>query len=168
MQKLVIQTQYLENYGSKEDPYMKFKGGSTYVMPNCGDLNKNEIATIVAQVKPFICMDFEKSNGGCDEYIVDVDVVGLHKKVCDDWDTVTTFHLVEGNVGFMKVTNNRGEYGWMKKSILEKTETWSNDRENYKVEFLMENGDFCEGDDQLREWLRINDPEPPVVLPEAI
>ena len=51
------------------DAYMKFKGGSTYVMPNCGDLNQNQIATIVAQVKPFICMDFEKSNGGCDEYM---------------------------------------------------------------------------------------------------
>ena len=29
MQKLVIETQYLENYGDLEKRYMKFKGGST-------------------------------------------------------------------------------------------------------------------------------------------
>ena len=150
MKKLVITTQYLENYGSKENPYMKFKGGSTFVMPNCGDLNSNQIATIVAQVKPFICMDFEKSNGGCDEYIVDVAVVDLHKKVCEDWDTVTNFWLNDGQVGFMKVTDNR-EDGWMKKEILEKTESWSNDHENYKVEFLMEDGDIVDNDG-LKEW----------------
>lgn len=150
MKKLVITTQYLENYGSKENPYMKFKGGSTYVMPNCGDLNSNQIATIVAQVKPFICMDFEKSNGGCDEYIVDVAVVDLHKKVCEDWDTVTNFWLIDGQVGFMKVTDNR-EDGWMRKEILEKTESWSNDRENYKVEFLMNDGDIVDNDG-LKEW----------------
>ena len=45
MNKLVINTQYLENYGTKENPYMKFKGGNTYVMNNCGDLNENEIAS---------------------------------------------------------------------------------------------------------------------------
>jgi hypothetical protein len=152
MQKLVITTQYLENYGDKENPYMKFKGGSTYVMPNCGDLNQNQIATIVAQVKPFICMDFEKSNGGCDEYIVDVAVVSLGKKVCDDWDTVTNFWLTDGQVGFMKVTDNRGDSGWYKKEILESTESWSNDRENYKVEYLMDDGDLVQGHLGLKEW----------------
>ena len=35
MNKLVIDTQYLENYGSSENPYMKFKGGSTYVEDYC-------------------------------------------------------------------------------------------------------------------------------------
>ena len=48
MNKLVIHTQYLENYGDSKDPYMKFKGGTTYVMSNCGELNENEIATLVA------------------------------------------------------------------------------------------------------------------------
>ena len=40
MNKLVIHTQYLENYGDSKDPYMKFKGGTTYVMSNCGELNE--------------------------------------------------------------------------------------------------------------------------------
>ena len=29
MKKLVITTQYMENYGCIDNPYMKFKGGST-------------------------------------------------------------------------------------------------------------------------------------------
>ena len=48
MNKLVIKTQYLENYGTTEKPYMKFKGGNTYVMENCGSiLMITKIATIV-------------------------------------------------------------------------------------------------------------------------
>lgn len=152
MKKLVIQTQYLENYGSKENPYMKFKGGSTYAMPNCGDLDSNAIATLVAQVKPFICTDFAQSNGGMDEYITDVSVEDHSKKVCEDWESVTNFWLTDGIVGFMKVTDNRGDNGWYKKEILESTESWSNDRENYKVEYLMEDGDFVQGHLGLKQW----------------
>ena len=150
MKKLVIQTQYLENYGSRENPYMKFKGGSTYVMPNCGDMNSNAVATLVAQVKPFICTDFAQSNGGMDEYITDVSVEDHNKKVCEDWETVTNFWLTDGTVGFMKVTDNRVD-GWMKSGILEKTESWSNDRENYKAEYLMSDGDIVLEKD-LNEW----------------
>ena len=50
MKKLVIQTQYKENYAAHNEDYVhgvseaywKFKGGSTYVLPNCGsDLDLN-------------------------------------------------------------------------------------------------------------------------------
>ena len=50
MHKLIINTQYMENYGDKVNPYLKFKGGTTYVMFNVGTLNENEIATHVARV----------------------------------------------------------------------------------------------------------------------
>lgn len=33
MSKLLITTQYCENYGSPEEPYWKMKGGSDYVVP---------------------------------------------------------------------------------------------------------------------------------------
>ena len=71
MNKLVINTQYMENYGDLESPYMKFKGGNTFVMFNCGDLTENEIATITAQVRPYITTTLLESNGGCEEYIID-------------------------------------------------------------------------------------------------
>jgi len=150
MNKLVISTQYMENYGDINDPYMKFKGGNTYELPNCGDLNENEVATIVAQVRPYITTTLLESNGGCEEYIVDFKVVNHTTKTVEDWETVTEFNLIGGSVNFMKVTDNR-EDGWMRKEILEKTESWSNDRENYKVEFLMNDGDIVDNDG-LKEW----------------
>src|SRR5210317_1758670 len=113
MNKLVINTQYLENYGTPESPYMKFKGGYTYVMNNCGEIDQNQIATIVAQVKPYI----------------------------------------DGGVHFMKITDNRVD-GWMRKEILEKTETWSNDRDCYKVSYLMEDGDICDSEDEIKDWFK--------------
>lgn len=154
MNKLVIHTQYLENYGDSKDPYMKFKGGTTYVMSNCGELNENEIATLVARVKPYITTDLVKSNGGSEEYVNDVKVVPHTEQVCADWDSVTEFSFdLFGDVNFIKITDNR-EDGWMRKEILESTETWTNDRENYKKEFLMDNGDFCVGDKETGAWLK--------------
>ena len=170
MNKLVIQTQYLENYGDEKDPYMKFKGGDTYVMPNCGEPSKNELATIVAKVRPFITTTMAETHGGSEEYIISTEVVPHSQKVCEDWETVTEFNLLGGKVNFMKVTDNR-EDGWMKKSILEKTETWTGialgtKRANYKAEFLMEDGEFVLEED-LRAWFEANEPEPKVVLPEV-
>ena len=161
MNKLVINTQYLENYGTKENPYMKFKGGNTYVMDNCGDLEQNQVATIVAQVKPYITTDLIRSNGGCEEYIIDVSVIGQRLKVDGGLNAPTTFHIVDGKVNFMRITDNR-EDGWMKKEILEKTETWTHDqmgysRLNYKVSYLMEDGDICNTESELREWFEIKE-----------
>ena len=158
MNKLVIHTQYLENYGdSKKDAYMKFKGGTTYVMSNCGELNENEIATFVARVKPYITTDLVKSNGGSEEYINGVKVVPHTEQVCADWDSVTEFSFdLFGDVNFIKITDNR-EDGWMRKEILEKTETWTNNRESYKASYLMEDGDICDTEAELKEWFEIKE-----------
>ena len=157
MKKLVIQTQYLENYGDSDSPYMKFKGGNTFVMPNCGDLNQNQIATIVTQFKPMALMTFESSNGGCDEYITDVSLVSHSEKVCEDWESPIEFshHHDTNTFCFIKVTDNR-EDGYMRSEILEKTETWhgasGGSKKNYKAEFLMRDGDICEGEEDLKNW----------------
>ena len=172
MNKLVIETQYMENYGNMENAYMKFKGGSTYVMFNCGDLTENEIATIVARIRPYITTNLIESNGGSEEYILSQGVMDHKDAHCADYETAIQFSFgPSGQVNFLKVTDNR-EDGWMKKSILEKTETWTGDmsttkRSNYKCEYLMENGDFVLEKD-MKEWFDKNDPEPEVVLPEAV
>lgn len=162
MNKLVIQTQYLENYGSTEEPYMKFKGGSTYVLPNCGDISSNQVATLTAQVKPHITCDLYTTNGGSEEYITSVTVEKQSAKVCEDWESVTEFSLMNpGKISFMKVTDNR-EDGWMRSEILEKVETWVGDlssksgRSEYKAEFLMSDGDFVVGNEELNEWFEDN------------
>ena len=173
MNKLVITTQYMENYGCAKDPYMKFKGGNTYELPNCGDLNENEIATIVAQVRPYITTTLIESNGGCEEYIVDTKVVSHTTKTVEDWETITEFCFDQftGDVNFMKVTDNR-EDGWMKKEILERTETWTGDmsdtkRANYKSEYLMEDGDIV-NQKELGEWFEINAPVESEITREII
>lgn len=173
MNKLVINTQYLENYGTKENPYMKFKGGNTYELPNCGDLNENEIATIVAQVRPYITTTLIESNGGCEEYIIDFKVVSHSTKTVEDWETITEFCFDQftGDVNFMKVTDNR-EDGWMKKEILERTETWTGDmsdtkRANYKDEYLMEDGDIV-SQKELGEWIELNAPVESEITREII
>ena len=161
MNKLVITTQYLENYGDMDNPYMKFKGGNTFELPNCGDLNENEVATIVAQVRPYITTTLIESNGGCEEYIIDTKVVSHSTKTVEDWETVTEFNLIGGSVNFMKVTDNR-EDGWMKKEILERIETWTGDmsdtkRASYKDEYLMKDGDFV-SQKELGKWFELNAP----------
>ena len=173
MNKLVITTQYMENYGCAKDPYMKFKGGNTYELPNCGDLNENEIATIVAQVRPYITTTLIESNGGCEEYIIDFKVVSHSTKTVEDWETITEFCFDQftGDVNFMKVTDNR-EDGWMKKEILERTETWTGDmsdtkRANYKSEYLMEDGDIV-NQKELGEWFEINAPVESEITREII
>jgi hypothetical protein len=173
MNKLVITTQYMENYGDQESPYMKFKGGNTYELPNCGDLNENEIATIVAQVRPYITTTLIESNGGCEEYIIDFKVVSHSTKTVEDWETITEFCFDQftGDVNFMKVTDNR-EDGWMKKEILERTETWTGDmsdtkRANYKDEYLMEDGDIV-SQKELGEWIELNAPVESEITREII
>ena len=161
MNKLIIQTQYLENYGSSEEPYMKFKGGSTYVLPNCGDMDSNEIATAVARVKPYITTDLVKSNGGSEEYIVGAHVGDIDEKVCEDWEAITEFTFMGGDdeITFMKVTDNT-DMGYMRKEILEKIETWNGcsesvtQRKNYTASFRMEDGSLLNGK-QLQEFLEL-------------
>lgn len=161
MKKLVIQTQYMENYDDRANPYMKFKGGNTYVYKTSNELGENEIATIVAQFRPSL-MDMESSNGGCEEYILSSKVVPLSEKVCEDWESEIEFSFDNSTlyptINFIKVVDNR-EDGWMKKEILEQTETWSfvpgqgnGSRAYYKAEFLMEDGDSVIGDEGLKEW----------------
>ena len=78
----------------------------------------------------------------------------------EDWDTVTELHYLRGEWTAMKVTDNRDDAMWMRREILEKTESWTcgpyQERKDYKVEFLMEDGDICEGNAELTEWFELN------------
>ena len=161
MKKLVITTQYMENYGDRSDVYMKFKGGNTYVFKTSDELDENQIATIVAQFRPSLS-DLESTNGGCEEYILSTKVVPLSEKVCEDWESEIEFSFDNSTlyptINFIKVIDNR-EDGWMRKEILEKTETWSfvpgqgnGSRAYYKAEFLMEDGESVIDDEGLKEW----------------
>lgn len=63
---LVIRTQYLENYGSAEQPYWKNKGGYEYKVTNA-NVSKNLGSEVVAKVQSLIV----EKNDFQEEYIVD-------------------------------------------------------------------------------------------------
>ena len=167
MQKLVIHTQYKENYGAHDwdgkgecPQYWKFKGGTTYVVPNFKDFNNVE--SVIKSLEALITY----SNDGSKEYILEWSIVPHSQKVCEDWESPTNLWLNPvGKWEAIKVTDNR-EDGWMRKEILEKTETWTllpeGDRANYKAEFLMEDGEYAINDEGLRDWIGNRDE---IVLP---
>ena len=174
MQKLVIQTQYKENYaypdwdGKGECPDgWKFKGGCTYVINSFKDFDN--VTKVMDKLNELITVD----NDGFKEYILYWEIVPQSKKVCEDWETVTQLWLNPvGKWEALKITDNRpdedGYGGYMRKEILEKTESWvmapNNERLQYKAEYLMEDGDYALGDEGLKEWIGTRDE---VILPEV-
>ena len=162
MNKLVIDTQYKENYaypewdGKGEVPDgWKFKGGATYVIPRFKDFNN--AGNIVTSLEKLICY----SNPASEEYILTWNIVEQAEKVCESWETPTNLWLNStGQWEAIKITDNRpdedGYGGYMRSEILEKTETWTllpnGERTNFKVEYLMQDGDEVIGDKGLKEW----------------
>lgn len=76
MSKLVISTQYCENYGTASDPYWKMKGGSEYVVEGL-DFDADyewadaRIDRILDQVRDRV----EISNEMCFEYVIGTEIV---------------------------------------------------------------------------------------------
>lgn len=68
--KLLITTQYRENYGTESDPYWKFKGGNDYVIKNVDPL-KTAPGLLVERVRG----DIEYSGAMSEEYILDWELV---------------------------------------------------------------------------------------------
>lgn len=162
MQKLVIQTQYRENYGAHDwdgkgecPQYWKFKGGSTYVVNNFSN-NFMDCQDVVAKLTKLIAYKNEAS----EEYILDWEIVDQSKKVCEDWESPIEISQIGDSFVAIRIQNNRGEYGWMRSEILEKTESWTmlpnSEREDYSATFLMEDGDILDYDG-LEEWFKINE-----------
>jgi hypothetical protein len=68
--KILITTQYRENYGTAEEPYWKFKGGEDYFILNVDPL-KTAPGVLVEQVRGQI----EYSGEMSEEYILDWELV---------------------------------------------------------------------------------------------
>ena len=162
--KIVINTQYRENYAAHDEgyehgvdtPHWKFKGGSTYVVPFFKDFNN--ATNVIKELDGLITY----GNPGSEEYIIDWEIVEDNAKVCESWETVTKIFIddpkpgvVNPHVTALKVSNNRGEYGWMRKEILEHVEAWTmlpeSERSDYKGTYLMNDGDIVTHS-ELKEW----------------
>ena len=129
--KLVIQTQYRENYAAHNEdyvhgvsePYWKFKGGSTYIV--------DYVSIEQAQSEGYydeLYSKIEFSNEACEEYVISAEVI-------DDIDFDITNHIEKWETPIMlrnfsqtrfhatKTTMN-GEYGYMKSDIAKTVRTW--------------------------------------------
>jgi len=82
--KLVIHTQFKENYGAHtwdgegECPqYWKFKGGDTYVVEGATD------KALLPQLRELL----EYKDDGSEEYILDADIMEDDAVCCEEWET---------------------------------------------------------------------------------
>ena len=102
----------------------------------------------------------EDTNGGCEAYVSSHEYVSHGTKVCESWETPVELYNDKGVWKAMKITDNGvdedGYAGYMKSEIIQLTETWTcdnaNNRKDYKAEYLMEDGDSCVGQEELKAW----------------
>ena len=66
--KLVITTQYMENYGDSESPHWKFKGGEDYVIEDLdwADYPNADFTALIEKVRHLV----EMENEVCESYII--------------------------------------------------------------------------------------------------
>ncbi len=126
--KLVIQTQYRENYAAHNDGYVhgvdqsywKMKGGATYVVL---ELTQAQINRIVDNGIPMLSALIEDRNEAFEEYIIDWEIVEDAATVCEDWETPTQFHYTDGAWQCSRYTDGAMQH-W-REGILAKKEAWT-------------------------------------------
>ena len=133
--KLVIGTQYRENYGSADEPYWKFKGGSTYVVEN---ITPAQRARIERDGIPTLRGLIEYSDPMTEEYILDYSVVEDSAPVGEPWETPTVCAYSDGAWHASTETLN-DEYGYLRQDIGRKLEIYTmlprGERGDYTVEY---------------------------------
>lgn len=147
--KIVIQTQFMENYawnedgsiGTGADAYWKYKGGDTYIVD--ATVEQAQESTFWSNLEAHI----EYSNDMSQEYILGMEVIDECDFKLEDhiqeWET-PIYLTVQGN-GFVatKTTQNDVDgYMRFRSEIKTMLETWTvlpeNERDNYTSQFVME------------------------------
>ena len=102
--KLVINTQYCENYGDADKPYWKFKGGEIYIVEG---LNPNQVERILSHGIPTLKAMIEYDNPMSREYIINHEILDDDVVVHDSWES-PVYLSWENNtsVGRTKVGND--------------------------------------------------------------
>ena len=145
--KIVITTQIRENYGDATNPYWKFKGGDTYVVPN---LSVAQTLQVKERGIPTLKALIETRNEGFEEYVVDWSILDDDSTVCDPWETPFNLYWEQGRWVARRTVEN-GEYGYMRSDVASKTEQYDmlmgGARENYVATYTMRNGDVVDSKD---------------------
>lgn len=142
--KLVIHTQFCENYGAHswdgegECPqYWKFKGGETYVVEN---VHKLDIDIILDDIRPLI----EYTNDHSREYIVSHHYRNDDTPVCEEWEYPYVLECREGGIWWATQTYMNSD-GCFRDDIESKTSSYrmlaEGGRDNYSVSYKMKSGE---------------------------
>ena len=165
MQTLVIQTQYRENYAAHnedykhgiDEPYWKFKGGSTYFVTN---LTSKQINKIAQKGIPALTKLIEYSGEASEEYILDWEIRDLGKNgdgkgpICEPWECPVEFYW--GGDRWLCRTHHTPspEYSHWNRAIIGRAEQWipgpESTRSDYKCQYKTKNGWFDQKDAQLK------------------
>ena len=116
MAKLVIETQYMENYAVDEvteDGYWKFKGGNTFITD---DVDVNNVQSVANEIIPLIEYDNSMSREFVLEWRVEPDSwVSQYEKDQKEWSDGSMYHdprLFKNEDGhWIKIRKFDGERG---------------------------------------------------------
>lgn len=147
--KLVIQTQFKENYGAHDwdgkgecPQYWKFKGGETYVFAN---LIPNDVTRIQESGIPTLTRLIENRDESFEEYILDWSFEDNDAVVCDAWETPWQLEHIKGE-WIASRTQRSGEYTCWKQDISAIHEMFimspGGVRSGYKKEIEIESGEI--------------------------
>ena len=159
--KLVITTQIRENYAAHEgfngSYRWKYKGGNTYVVPviDLESMIADGIHRCIDAYLPFIT----EHNDYFQEYVLNWEIVDDADTPWESWEDPCNLELVDGQCRMWRTIDNTREYGYMRRQIAEKRESWLQSAEgrvagSYNAVYTMINGDVAEGEDALCEWLQ--------------
>ena len=130
--KLVIQTQYTENYGSADKPYWKFKGGETYIVQN---LNPAQAERILSHGIPTLKALIEYKNDMSEEYITDYRIVEDDTVVCDEWESPVI--LSWENNTWVARTVMFGDEAALRKPVISKITKWTMNMNGEKADLAV-------------------------------
>ena len=136
--KLVIQTQYCENYGDANKPFWKFKGGDTYIVPN---LSPAQAERILSHGIPTLKALIEYKNSMSEEYVTYYRIVEDDVVVCDEWEAPNMLSWENNTWVCRQVQANDGSF---RKPVVSKvtkyTMNMGGDKSDLEVSYVVENG----------------------------
>lgn len=143
---IVIDTQYMENYGDSLAPHWKAKGGSTYVVT---DVTVEEVAghgSLPALMKQVFVL-VEYSNEMSEEYVVNWELRdGEFVQNPESWETPIFIHR-EGN-NFIATEIIKNDDFQFRAEIAEKCSRWNmlpgQKRNGYLVEYILRDGSMVD------------------------
>lgn len=154
--KIVIHTQYQENYSDVSGQYYwKSKGGSTYLVENVTFDSETCKVVEFDEVAPFI----EINNEACINTIIGWEVLGDSEELgVDRWEQIEVFRKV-GDQWTSSVTTDPENHS-IRSEIIKLVRQWDlaadGSKSNYQADYHMIDGKVLRSDAEARTWFELN------------